>query len=123
VRDYLNGEACSEENEAKMDAIPNGRAEQKFQELLAKLILSPTWTEKQQLELEMARDITVALLTVAESMRDGRVDLENVLRVLRYAKVLDFLMSTLAARRDIKPQTLRVIFSLAGIKVNEEYPG
>jgi hypothetical protein len=56
-------------------------------------------------------------------MRDGSVDLETCLTMLKYAKVLDFVMTTLASRRDIKPQTLRVIFKLAGLKVDEEYPG
>jgi hypothetical protein len=32
-------------------------------------------------------------------------------------------MTSRAARRDIKPQTLRVIFKLAGLKVDEAYPG
>ena len=99
-----------------MNTIPNSRAELTFQELLAKLTLTPTWTEKQQLELEMARDIAIEMLSVAELMRDGRVDPETCLKMLRYAKVLDFLITTLAARRDIKPQTLRVIFNLAGLK-------
>ena len=105
------------------DAQPDGNSEQKFQELLAKLLATPGWTEKQQLELEMARDISVEMLRVAEQMRDGPADLESCLVLLKYAKVLDFVMSALAARRDIKPQTLRVIFKLAGLKVDEAYPG
>ena len=56
-------------------------------------------------------------------MRDGSVDMETCLTMLKYAKVLDFVMTTLASRRDIKPQTLRVIFKLAGLKVDEAYPG
>ena len=106
-----------------MSTQPEGNAEQKFQELLAKLLSTPGWTEKQQLELEMARDISVEMLQIAEQMRDGRSDLENCLILLKYAKVLDFVMSALAARREIKPQTLRVIFKLAGLKVDEAYPG
>lgn len=106
-----------------MNTIPDGNAEHKFQELLAKLVCVPEWTEKQQLELEMARDISVEMLHLAEGMRDGAADLETCLVLLKYAKVLDFLMSALAARRDIKPQTLRVIFKLAGLKVDEAYPG
>ncbi|CAH2893922.1 MAG: FIG00456423: hypothetical protein [uncultured Paraburkholderia sp.] len=39
-----------------MDTVPNGNVEQKFQEMMAKLTAMPAWTEKQQLELEMARD-------------------------------------------------------------------
>ncbi|MEI6003049.1 DNA-binding protein [Paraburkholderia bengalensis] len=106
-----------------MDTTPNGNAEQKFQELMAKLLAAPEWTEKQQLELEMARDISVEMLRLAEAMRDGSVDMETCLTLLKYAKVLDFVMTTLASRRDIKPQTLRVIFKLAGLKVDEAYPG
>jgi len=116
-------EARLEKDEAAMDTIPNGNAEQKFQELLTKLTATPAWTEKQQIELEMARDISVEMLRLAELMRDGSVDLETCLTLLKYAKVLDFVMTTLASRRDIKPQTLRVIFKLAGLKVDEEYPG
>jgi hypothetical protein len=106
-----------------MNTIPDGNAEQKFQELLARLLTVPEWTEKQQLELEMARDISMEMLRIAEEMRDGSADLETCLILLKYAKVLDFVMSALAARRDIKPQTLRVIFKLAGLKVDEAYPG
>ncbi|CAM2194568.1 DNA-binding protein [Paraburkholderia sp. A1RI_3L] len=106
-----------------MDALPDGKAEQKFQELLAKLTATPEWTEKQQIELEMARDISVEMLQLAEHMRDGEANLETCLILLKYAKVLDFVMTSLAARRDIKPQTLRVIFKLAGLKVDEAYPG
>lgn len=107
----------------QMNTIPDGNAEQKFQELLTKLVAVPDWTEKQQLELEMARDISLEMLRVAETMRDGAADLETCLILLKYAKVLDFVMSALASRRDIKPQTLRVIFKLAGLKVDEAYPG
>jgi hypothetical protein len=106
-----------------MNTKPDGDAEQKFQELLAKLLVVPEWTDKQQLELEMARDISVEMLRIAEEMRDGEGNLETCLILLKYAKVLDFVMSALAARRDIKPQTLRVIFKLAGLKVDEAYPG
>jgi hypothetical protein len=106
-----------------MDTVPNGNVEQKFQEMLAKLLATPAWSEKQQLELEMARDISTEMLRLAEVMRDGSVDMETCLTMLKYAKVLDFVMTTLASRRDIKPQTLRVIFKLAGLKVDEAYPG
>jgi hypothetical protein len=109
--------------EAAMDTVPNGNVEQKFQEMLAKLTSTPAWSEKQQLELEMARDISTEMLRLAEVMRDGNVDMETCLIMLKYAKVLDFVMTTLASRRDIKPQTLRVIFKLAGLKVDEAYPG
>jgi hypothetical protein len=109
--------------EAAMDTVPNGNVEQKFQEMMAKLTAMPAWSEKQQLELEMARDISTEMLRLAEIMRDGSVDMETCLTMLKYAKVLDFVMTTLASRRDIKPQTLRVIFKLAGLKVDEAYPG
>ena len=107
----------------KTDANPDGQAGQQFQQLLAKLLIAPSWSEKQQLELEMARDVSAEMLRIAEQMRDGPPDLVNYLTLLKYAKVLDFVMSALAARREIKPQTLRVIFKLAGLKVDEAYPG
>ena len=44
-----------------MDTIPNGNTEQKFQEMLTKLLATPAWSEKQQIELEMARDISVEI--------------------------------------------------------------
>jgi len=106
-----------------MNTIPDGNAEQKFQELLSTLLAVPEWTEKQQLELEMARDISTEMLRIAEAMRDVGSDFETCLIMLKYAKVLDFVLSSLAARREIKPQTLRVIFKLAGLRVDEAYPG
>lgn len=107
-----------------MATIPNGDAEQKFQAMLANLLTPPTgWSEKQQLELEMARDISVEMLRLAETMRDSDAGLEALLTLLKYAKVIDFILTTLASRRDIRPQTLRVIFKLAGLKVDEAYPG
>jgi hypothetical protein len=114
-----------EEGTTGMATIPNGDAEQKFQAMLATLLATPTgWSEKQQLELEMARDISVEMLRLAESMRDSTdAGLETLLTLLKYAKVVDFILTTLASRRDIRPQTLRVIFKLAGLKVDEAYPG
>jgi hypothetical protein len=108
-----------------MATIPNGDAEQKFQAMLATLLAAPTgWSEKQQLELEMARDISNEMLRLAESMRDTEdTRLETLLTLLKYAKVVDFILTTLASRRDIRPQTLRVIFKLAGLNVDEAYPG
>jgi hypothetical protein len=108
-----------------MATIPNGDAEQKFKAMLATLLAAPAgWSEKQQLELEMARDISIEMLRLAESMRDSSdVGLETLLTLLKYAKVMDFILTTLASRRDIRPQTLRVIFKLAGLKVDEAYPG
>ncbi|MGN6668402.1 MAG: DNA-binding protein [Trinickia sp.] len=107
-----------------MATIPSGDAEQKFQAMLATLLTPPTgWSEKQQLELEMARDISAEMLRLAETMRDSDPPLEALLTLLKYAKVVDFILTTLAARRDIRPQTLRVIFKLAGLKIDEAYPG
>lgn len=108
-----------------MATIPNRDAEQKFQTMLANLLTPQTgWSEKQQLELEMARDISVEMLRLAETMRDtDNTGLEALLTLLKYAKVVDFILTTLASQRDIRPQTLRVIFKLAGLKVDEAYPG
>jgi hypoxanthine-guanine phosphoribosyltransferase len=107
-----------------MATIPNSDAEQKFQAMLANLLNTQSaWSEKQQLELEMARDISVEMLRLAESMRDTGGGLESMLTLLKYAKVMDFILTTLASRREIRPQTLRVIFKLAGLKVDEAYPG
>jgi hypothetical protein len=109
-------------NEALMDTIPKGNAEQKFQELLAKLTLTPTWTEKQQLELGMARDVSLEILRLTEFMHKEGPNVQTCLTMLKYAKVLDYVMSTLSSRREIKPETLRVIFKLAGLKIDEHYP-
>ena len=107
-----------------MATIPSKDAEQKFQAMLANLLTPPTgWTEKQQLELEMARDISVEMLRLAESVRDAEPGQEALLTLLKYAKVVDFILTTLASRREIRPQTLRVIFKLAGLKIDEAYPG
>jgi len=106
-----------------MDPIRDSKAEQQFQEMLAKLTSMPEWSEKQQLELEMAREISGEMLRLAEVMRDGNTDMETCLTMLKYAKVMDFVLTTLASRREIAPQTLRVIFKLAGLKVDEAYPG
>jgi hypothetical protein len=106
-----------------MDAIPDKKAEKQFQDMLAALTAMPAWTEKQQLELEMAREISVEMLRLAEAMRDGSTDIETCLTMLKYAKVMDFVLTTLASRREIAPQTLRVIFKLAGLKIDEAYPG
>ena len=121
----MDGERSKvDERTTAMATIPNGDAEQKFQAMLANLLTPPTgWSEKQQLELEMARDISVEMLRLAESMRDTDPGLEALLTLLKYAKVVDFILTTLASRRDIRPQTLRVIFKLAGLKVDEAYPG
>ena len=72
-----------------MDAIPDKKAEKQFQEMLATLTAMPAWSEKQQLELEMAREISVEMLRLAESMRDGSTDIETCLTMLEYAKVMN----------------------------------
>lgn len=65
-----------------MDAIPDKKAEKQFREMLAALTAMPAWSEKQQLELEMAREISVEMLRIAESMHDGSTDIETCLTML-----------------------------------------
>ncbi len=43
------------------------------------------------------------MLHLAESMRDGFTDLESCLTMLKYARVMDFVLTTLASRREIAP--------------------
>ena len=116
-------EKRANEMRTAMDPIKDQKAEQQFQEMLNKLTAMPAWSEKQQIELEMAREISGEMLRLAEVMRDGTTDMETCLTMLKYAKVMDFVLTTLASRREIAPQTLRVIFKLAGLKVDEAYPG
>ena len=106
-----------------MDTRPNPHDEQ-FQTFLAKLTAPQheVWSEKQQIELDMARDLSVEMLRVAESIRAAAAEPESWLLLLKYAKVLDFILTSLAARRDIHPQTLRAIFKLAKLKIDEAYP-
>jgi hypothetical protein len=106
-----------------MDALPNS-SDTSFQLFLAKLLEQPQleWTEKQQMELEMARSLSTQMVHFAEGMRGGNADLARCLVLLRYAKVLDFMLTSLAARRDIHPQTLRTLFRLANLKVDDAYP-
>jgi len=106
-----------------MDPIRDSRAEQHFQGMLAKLTAMPEWSEKQQLELEMAREISGQMLGLAKAMRDGTVDMETCLTMVKNATVLDFVLTNLASRREIAPQTLHVIFKLAGLKIDKSYPG
>lgn len=109
-----------------MDTLPN-QSDAQFQAFLAKLLEQPqpaVWGEKQQIELDMARELAVEMLQLAERMNAAHTpDLENCLVLLRHAKVLDFILSSLAARRDIHPRTLRTIFKLAKLKVHDSYPG
>jgi len=109
-------------NEVIMDALPNS-SDTSFQIFLAKLLEQPLpeWTEKQQMELEMARALSTEMVRLAESLR-GSTDLARCLVLLRYSKVLDFILTSLAARRDIHPQTLRTLFRLANLKVDDAYP-
>ncbi|EEE08670.1 conserved hypothetical protein [Burkholderia multivorans CGD2M] len=109
-------------NEVMMDALPNS-SDTSFQIFLAKLLEQPLpeWTEKQQMELEMARALSTEMVRLAESLR-GSTDLARCLVLLRYSKVLDFILTSLAARRDIHPQTLRTLFRLANLKVDDAYP-
>ncbi|MBY4868959.1 DNA-binding protein [Burkholderia sp. Bp9017] len=106
-----------------MDALPNS-SDTSFQLFLAKLLEQPLpdWTEKQQMELDMARTLSGQMVRLAEDMRSGTADLTRCLVLLRYAKVLDFMLTSLAARRDIHPQTLRTLFRLANLKVDDAYP-
>ncbi|AJY10783.1 DNA-binding protein [Burkholderia dolosa] len=106
-----------------MDALPDS-SDTSFQIFLAKLLEQPLpdWTEKQQMELEMARTLSTQMVRIAEEMRGGTADLVQCLVLLRYAKVLDFILTSLAARRDIHPQTLRTLFRLANLKVDDAYP-
>jgi hypothetical protein len=108
--------------ERTMDAIPS-QTDVQFQAFLAKLLTPPMgWSEKQQMELEMARNLSGGMRDLAEQIREEQGSLEQCLVLLKYAKVLDFIMSSLSARRDINPQTLRVIFKLAQLPVHEAYP-
>ena len=106
-----------------MDALPNS-SDTSFQLFLAKVLEQPLpdWTEKQQMELEMARSLSTQMVHYAEGMRGGNADLARCLVLLRYAKVLDFMLTSLAAHRDIHPQTLRTLFRLANLKVDDAYP-
>ena len=106
-----------------MNAIPS-QTDARFQAFLSKLLTQQevSWNSKHQMELEMARDLSNGMRDLAEQMRDEQASLEQCLVLLKYAKVLDFIMSSLSARREINPQTLRVIFKLAQLPVHEAYP-
>jgi hypothetical protein len=104
-----------------MQAQPNQDEEQKFRCMLDKLLDFPRWTAKQQLELEMARDAANTMLHVAEGMRRSTPDTLVALRVLRLAKAVDYVLTALAAQRDIRPATLRAVFNLAGLPVDPTY--
>ncbi|CAE6855866.1 hypothetical protein R69619_07686 [Paraburkholderia nemoris] len=105
-----------------MNTIPDGNAELKFQKLVAKLTTLSAWTEKQQLELEMACDLSVALRQAAETMREEGARFESYTVMLEYARVLEFMMTMLSGHKDIHPRTLRTIFRFSGLHVDEAYP-
>jgi hypothetical protein len=105
-----------------MDAIPEKKVDPRFQEMMARLVSSPGLSLKQQIELQMTRRISVEMLKLAETMRDGGTDMETCLILLKYATVIEFVLTALADQRDIAPPTLRMVFRLAGIDVDEDYP-
>ena len=74
----------------------------------------PAWTRNSSSNWKWPAKYPVEMLRLAEAMRDGSTDIETCLTMLKYAKVMDFVLTTLASRREIAPQTLRVIFKLAG---------
>ncbi|WP_179403300.1 DNA-binding protein [Burkholderia guangdongensis] len=106
-----------------MAAVPN-QIDAQFQAFLSKLLNQPqpVWGEKQQMELDMARDLSIEMTKLAERLRENAADVASTLLLLRYSKVLEFIMSSLAAQREINPRTLRTIFKLTRIKVDDAYP-
>lgn len=106
-----------------MDALPN-QSDARFQAFLAKLLEQPqaSWNEKQQIELDTARALSSEMLRIAEQMRADTASFDNWLALLKYAKVLDFILSSLAARREINPRTLRTILKLANFSIDPAYP-
>ncbi|MGU7780800.1 DNA-binding protein [Burkholderia sp. PU8-34] len=106
-----------------MDARPN-QSDAQFQAFLVRLLEQPqqAWSAKQQLEIEMACTLSTEMVRVAEHLRTHTADFDGYLVLLKYAKVLDFILTSLSARKDIHPQTLRTIFKLANLKVSEDYP-
>lgn len=106
-----------------MDALPN-QSDAQFQAFLARLLEQPqpSWGAKQQMELDMAHALSTEMLYVAERLRADASDLEGCLMLLKYAKALDFILSSLSAQREINPRTLRAIFKLANVKVHDAYP-
>lgn len=110
-------------NGVTMGALPN-QSDAQFQAFMNRLLEQPeaAWSEKQRMEIDMAHMLSADMLQVAERMRAGHADLESGLVLLKYAKVLDYILSSLAARREIHPQTLRTIFRLANLKIHDAYP-
>ena len=97
-------------------------AEQQFHAMLARLSGTAEWNTKQQLELQMARDATQALRRIAEHLRRGTIEASAAPQMLKYTQAIDFVLSGLSAQKNIHPATLRVVFRLAGLQVNEDYP-
>lgn len=110
-------------NGVTMGALPN-QSDAQFQAFMNRLLEQPeaAWSEKQRMEIHMAHMLSADMLQMAERMRAGHADLESGLVLLKYAKVLDYILSSLAARREIHPQTLRTIFRLANLKIHDAYP-
>jgi hypothetical protein len=102
-----------------MDPIPDGKSEQRFQDMLAELTATPRWGKKQQSELKMAQQIAEEMLRLSETMCEGPASTENCLSMLKYAKVIYFVLTTLALRREIAPRTLQILFKLAGLKIDK----
>jgi hypothetical protein len=100
-------------------------AERQFRAMLARLSGTAAWTTKQQLELQMASDAAQALRRTAEDLRRSEADAAGVAlapQMLKYTQAIDFVLSALSAQKSIHPATLRVVFRLAGLPVNEDYP-
>lgn len=97
-------------------------AERQFRAMLARLSGTAAWTTKQQLELQMASDAAQALRRTAEDLRRGDADAGTAPQMLKYTQAIDFVLSALSAQKSIHPATLRVVFRLAGLPVNEDYP-
>jgi hypothetical protein len=98
-------------------------AEQQFQDMMTRLCTLPTWTEKQQTELQMARDAALDMLRIAESIQQGTAESDAPGRLLKHAKAVEFVLSMLASGQSIHPRTLRVVFRLAGLTIDDTYPG
>ncbi|WP_246792115.1 DNA-binding protein [Burkholderia perseverans] len=107
-----------------MDTCPN-QSDVQFQAFLARLLAQPepaAWGEKQQIELDMARALSTNMLRVAEHLQTDTSDTDGWLTLYRYGRALDFILSSLAACREIQPRTLRTILKLARFEVDVNYP-
>ncbi len=107
-----------------MDTCPN-QSDAQFQAFLTKLLVQPQpteWGDKQRIELDMARSLSTSMLRVAEYLHTHPGDAESWLTLYRYGRALDFILSSLAACREIHPRTLRTILKLARFEVDANYP-